>query len=111
MVNAGAVATTSLVPGETADDRWGFIRDGLSLFAGRFLSLNTEVYASALETKFKNQSLARLLHTSGRIYLCAGDARFVYQAVFAQRQRQGPGGDGCYPRGWRRQSLDQGARR
>jgi len=30
MVNAGAIATTSLVPGKNSDDKWRFIRDGLS---------------------------------------------------------------------------------
>jgi glutaminase len=47
MVNAGAIATTSLVPGATDDDKWQFIHDGLSRFAGRKLPLNEEVYASA----------------------------------------------------------------
>ena len=31
MVNPGAIATTSLVPGATADARWQFIHDGLSV--------------------------------------------------------------------------------
>ena len=35
LVNAGAMATTSLVPGATADEKWERIRDGLSRFAGR----------------------------------------------------------------------------
>jgi glutaminase len=42
MVNPGAIATTSLVPGATADARWQFIHDGLSRFAGRTLPLNAE---------------------------------------------------------------------
>jgi len=37
MVNAGAIATTSLVPGATDDAKWQFIRGGLSRFAGREL--------------------------------------------------------------------------
>jgi glutaminase len=61
MVNAGAIATTSLVPGATADAKWDFIYEALSEFAGRPLSLNEEVYASATETNFRNQSIARLL--------------------------------------------------
>ena len=32
MVNAGAIATTSLVPGDTAEAKWRFIQDGLSRF-------------------------------------------------------------------------------
>jgi glutaminase len=69
MVNAGAIATTSLVPGATLDARWQFIHDGLSRFAGRKLPLNEEVYASASETNYRNQSIARLLQSFGRIYM------------------------------------------
>ncbi len=61
MVNPGAIATTSLVPGATAEDKWQFIHDGLSRFAGRTLSLDAEVYESASETNGPNQSIARLL--------------------------------------------------
>src|SRR5262245_35439785 len=49
MVNAGAIATTSLVPGASAEAKWTFIHAGLSRFAGRNLPLNDEVYASATE--------------------------------------------------------------
>ena len=40
MVNSGAMATTSLVPGATEDAKWQAIQEGLSRFAGRPLSLN-----------------------------------------------------------------------
>jgi glutaminase len=68
MVNAGAIATTSLVPGATVDAKWRFIHDGLSRFAGRELPLNEEVYASASETNYRNQGIARLLQSYSRIY-------------------------------------------
>jgi glutaminase len=68
MVNAGAIATTSLVPGATTDAKWRFIHDGLSRFAGRTLPLNDEVYASATETNFRNRSIAWLLETRNSIY-------------------------------------------
>jgi glutaminase len=68
MVNAGAIATTSLVPGTTAEAKWEFIHDGLSHFAGRKLPLNEEAYACASQTNFRNQSIARLLQSYGRIY-------------------------------------------
>ena len=35
MVNSGAMATTSMVPGNTRDERIKFIHEGLSRFAGR----------------------------------------------------------------------------
>ena len=68
MVNAGAIATTSLVPGETAEARWRFVHEGLSRFAGRTLGLNDEVYESASKTNSRNQSIARLLRSYDRIY-------------------------------------------
>src|SRR5262245_36041135 len=68
MVNAGAIATTSLAPGTTADEKWRFIYDGLSRFAGRTLPLNEEVYASASNTNFRNQSIAQLLQSYDRIH-------------------------------------------
>lgn len=78
MVNAGAIATTSLVPGATLDAKWRFIHDGLSRFAGRTLPLNDEVYASASETNFRNQSLSRLLQSFNRIYLDPAVATDLY---------------------------------
>jgi glutaminase len=68
MVNAGAIATTSLVPGKTVVDKWKFIHDGLSKFAGRTLPMNEEVLKSASETNFRNRSIAQFLLSMNRIY-------------------------------------------
>ena len=78
MVNAGAIATTSLVPGATDDAKWQFIHDGLSRFAGRTLPLNEEVYASASDTNFRNRSIARLLQSFNRIYCDPVQATDLY---------------------------------
>jgi len=78
MVNAGAIATTSLALGSTAADKWQFIHDGLSRFAGRTLPLNDEVYASASKTNFRNRSIARLLESFDRIYSDAKEATDLY---------------------------------
>ena len=78
MVNSGAIATTSLVPGPSLAAKWKFIHDGLSRFAGRALPLNDEVYASASETNYRNQSIARLLQSYGRIYLDPAEAVDLY---------------------------------
>lgn len=67
MVNAGAIATTALVPGATAEDRWQRIRDGLSAFAGRALQLDAEVYRSEARTNDRNRALAHLLKGHGRL--------------------------------------------
>ena len=67
MVNAGALATTSLVPGESWDRKWEFIQTGLSAFAGRDLVLDDDVYQSEMETNLRNLSIARLLQSYGHI--------------------------------------------
>jgi glutaminase len=71
MVNAGAIATTSLLG-------WQEIRDGLARFAGRALPFDDAVYASASATNHRNQALARLLQARGRIYADPADAVDVY---------------------------------
>lgn len=78
MVNAGAIATTSLVPGANFEARWNFLHEGLSRFAGRQLPLNDEVFVSASETNHRNQSIARLLQSFGRIYLDPAEATDLY---------------------------------
>jgi glutaminase len=78
MVNAGAIATTSLVPGPTKDAKWKFIHDGLSRFAGRSLPLNEEVYTSASDTNFRNRSIARMLQSLDRIYADPAEATDLY---------------------------------
>ena len=78
MVNSGAIATTSLVPGGGFEEKWKFIHEGLSKFAGRELPLNDEVYVSASETNFRNQSIARMLQSFGRIYIEPAQAVDLY---------------------------------
>lgn len=78
MVNAGAIATTSLAPGANAEERWRFIRDGLSRFAGRTLELDNEVYESEAATNQRNQGIARLLQGYGRMYCDPDEATDIY---------------------------------
>jgi glutaminase len=68
MVNSGAIATTSLVPGASSDEKWAAIIEVLSRFAGRELSVDEEVYASASATNHRNQAIARMLQSVGGIY-------------------------------------------
>ncbi|MBL7260078.1 glutaminase A [Paractinoplanes lichenicola] len=67
MVNAGALATTALMAGDSADRLWANVRDGLSRFAGRALEVDDEVYRSEAATNQRNQAIARLLESYGRI--------------------------------------------
>ncbi|PZV17794.1 MAG: glutaminase [Pseudanabaena sp.] len=78
MVNAGAIAATSLAPGETAAEKWQFIHDGLSRFAGRKLTLNEEVYQSEAATNQRNQGIAKLLQAYDRIFFDPIQATDIY---------------------------------
>lgn len=78
MVNAGAIATTSLALGADKAARWRFLHEGLSRFAGRDLPMNEEVLASARATNFRNRSLAWFLQSAGAIYLDPDEAVDLY---------------------------------
>ncbi len=78
MVNAGAIATTSLVPGTTVEAKWKFIHDGLSQFAGRDLPMNEDVLRSASETNFRNRSIAQFLLSVNSIYCDPMEAVDLY---------------------------------
>jgi glutaminase len=78
MVNSGAIATTSLVAGSTADEKWATVQLGLSRFAGRDLTVDEEVYASASATNHRNQEIARVLESRGALYWGAADTVGLY---------------------------------
>ncbi|MEZ5183986.1 MAG: glutaminase A [Acidimicrobiales bacterium] len=67
MVNPGAIATTSLIPGAGPDDRWDAILDGMSRFAGRPLELDVDTYESASGTNHRNRELTALLAARDRL--------------------------------------------
>ncbi|MEX0269634.1 glutaminase A [Leptolyngbyaceae cyanobacterium UHCC 1019] len=78
MVNAGAIAATSLAPGNTAADKWQFIQTELSRFAGRPLTLNEAVYQSEAATNQRNQGIAKLLQAYDRIFFDSTEATDIY---------------------------------
>jgi len=78
MVNPGAIATTSLVPGADAVERWEFIVHGLSAFAGHPLVLDEHVYASEAATNGRNRGVAHLLESYGRLATDAEEACDLY---------------------------------
>lgn len=67
MVNAGAIATTGLVPGASRDERWALVLDGLSRFAGRDLEVDDDVYTSESQENERNLGLAHLLQGHDRL--------------------------------------------
>ncbi len=85
MVNAGAIATTSLAPGETSEAKWAFVQDGLSRFAGRPLDLDKAVYASEAGANRRNAGIASLLHSYEHIYVDPLEATDIYTRQCALR--------------------------
>ncbi len=67
-VNAGAIATTSLISGKDADEKWNKILDFYSRVAGEKLTLIDEVYKSEAATNTGNKALSMLLAKYERIY-------------------------------------------
>jgi glutaminase len=67
-VNAGAIATTSLITGKNEDEKWNKILDFYSKVAGEKLVLIDEVYKSEAATNAGNKALSMLLAKYERIY-------------------------------------------
>lgn len=61
MINAGAIATVGLIPGTTPASRERRILDAFSLFAGRDLEIDEEVYRSESETGHRNRAIGHML--------------------------------------------------
>ena len=68
LVNAGAIATVSLISGANANDKWNKILDFYGKAAGDKLVLIDEVYKSEAATNTGNKALSMLLAKYDRIY-------------------------------------------
>src|SRR3954469_7950184 len=78
LVNAGAIATTSLVSGRDAKEKWNKILAFYGAAAGESLSLIEDVYTSEAATNQGNRALAALLLKYDRIYSEPLDAVDIY---------------------------------
>jgi glutaminase len=77
-VNAGAIATVSMISGSTADQKWNKILDFYSKAAGEKLVLIDEVYKSEAATNTGNKALSYLLAKYDRIYADPFESVDVY---------------------------------
>lgn len=68
LVNAGAIATTSLISGANEEEKWNKILNFYGKAAGEKLSLIDEVYKSEAATNDGNKALSMLLKKFDRIY-------------------------------------------
>ncbi|EKT60977.1 glutaminase A [Providencia sneebia] len=68
LVNAGAIATTSLIAAKDTMDRYHQILTIQSHFAGRELAMSEEVNNSEQATNYHNRALAWLMKSAGAMY-------------------------------------------
>jgi len=79
LVNAGAIASVSLVKAKDEEERWQKVHANLQAFAGGAeLPLLDEVYQSEYETSWSNRAIANLLFNSERLYSEPEEALRVY---------------------------------
>jgi glutaminase len=81
MINAGAIAAVSLIPGASVDDRFAKIREFYSACAGRQLELDEQVYRSEKATGSRNRAIAYMLESFG---VLDGDPDEVLDVYFRQ---------------------------
>jgi len=67
MVNAGAIVTTSLLPGRTASERYQGLRAAIAHYTGELPELDQAVYESEKRTGDRNRALGYLLKDKGTI--------------------------------------------
>ncbi len=78
LVNAGAIATTSLINADGAEDRWQQILSMQSAMAGSEIKLSKDVNDSEQATNTHNKAISLLLQSSGSIYTDPFEACDVY---------------------------------
>lgn len=81
MINAGAIAAVSLIPGADADERFDRIHQFYSACAGRSLDVDSGVYASEKATGNRNRAIAYMLASFG---VLEGDPDEVLDVYFRQ---------------------------
>ena len=78
LVNAGAIATVSMLKAGSEPERWEMVLDNLSAYAGEPLPLLEKVYDSEYTTAFGNRAIANLLYNYDRLYCDPEEALIVY---------------------------------
>lgn len=78
LVNAGAMATVSLVKARSPGERWEKILELHSRFAGERLRLIDEVYRSEAATNWRNRGIAHILYNNQNLFCDPLEATDVY---------------------------------
>ncbi|MCW3096762.1 MAG: glsA [Chthonomonadaceae bacterium] len=65
MINAGAIASTALLSGDTPAAKLHYMMEAFSRYAGHSLTIDEAVYISERDTGFRNHAIAFLLRNFG----------------------------------------------
>lgn len=78
LVNAGAIATSSFIPGHNQQQAWDKIHTSMEGFAGSPLLLNHAVFASEQDTNYTNRAITLLLYQSKQLHSDPNRALYLY---------------------------------
>lgn len=79
LVNAGAMATVSMIKGRTVEQKWQLILNYFSSYDNDYkLTMNQEVYKSEMATNQHNHGIAKLLQSYNHFYSDPEDAIDLY---------------------------------
>jgi len=81
MINAGAIASASMVSGQDSTQQWARIAESLGAFIGHDIEVDEAVYRSESETGFRNRAIAWMLKNFGII---AGEPMAALENYFRQ---------------------------
>ena len=81
MINAGAIATLSLLPGGTREEKGATLLDVFSRYAGRRLDWDEAVYRSESATADRNRAIGYMLRSFG---ILGDDLQDVLELYFRQ---------------------------
>ncbi|MFC4994559.1 glutaminase A [Rubritalea tangerina] len=77
-VNAGAIATVSLIKAKSPEERWDKIHKTYEKFAGSKLIVMPDIFKSEADTNFRNRGIAHVLFNSGNLFCDPLEATEVY---------------------------------
>ena len=81
MINAGAIATSGLVSGNTGEEKINRILDVFEKYTGRKLSVDLQIYESEKSTGHRNRAISHLLRNYD---ILSGDPEEVLDVYFRQ---------------------------
>ncbi len=78
LINAGAITVSSMIPGETTQEKYDTLLDFFEQLIGRRPQMDQEVYESEWKTAHRNRALAYYLKESNQLELDVEDALEIY---------------------------------